>query len=98
MAVIGDGNGKNFFVLPENRAPCFASRRMGAKRELAYLRHSQLSLSLRPSAGRSYRLARAIVGRTFFFKDREDSLGFLCRLECKQPMIVRVACHGSMGF
>jgi hypothetical protein len=78
----------------------FASRRMGAKRELAYLCHSQLQLSLCPSPDRFYRLARAIIIRTLFFKNREDSLGFLCRSERKQPMIARVTRHRSIipGF
>jgi len=61
---------------------CFTSRRVGAKREFAYLCHSELSPALHPRSDRFYCLARTLVVRVFFLKNRKDLLGKTCGLEC----------------
>ncbi|OGO67759.1 MAG: hypothetical protein A2Z37_02105 [Chloroflexi bacterium RBG_19FT_COMBO_62_14] len=76
--------------------PCFASRSVSAERELAYLCHSELSLSLRPGPDCFNRLARTIILRTFSFKDREDSFSLLRRQEREAPVIARATLHGSI--
>ncbi len=73
----------------------FPGRRMRAKRQLAHFCHSKLAPALCPSPERLYRLAGATIARALAFEKREDSLGFLCCFEAKQPVVARVARKGS---
>lgn len=74
------------------------SRRVGGEREFTRLDHTEFQLAPRPSFDRCQRLARTIIIRMFFFKNRQDPSGLAGGLERQRPMHARIPRHGMLVF